>query len=153
MAVPLGYRLCLGDVIVPLKTETLDFKDLFELKDGDQDQQEFLTLNLKATSNMEWLTKMLDLKKPWWPQHSQSLPLLHEIETLINSKRPKSPRMPRNPKAIVAIEVRGRTVLVQNIVSSVILAFKSGDEIADIHWFIREIEKDLEDEAMEPATK
>ena len=146
------YRVCFEDTVVPLETQTLDFKDLHELKGGDEDEKEFLTLNLKAsvqTKEARWLLKALGknhedkLSCVWWRNHQQDLPLIREIKAAISSWTPSSIRMPRHSKAIVAISVRDQVILVQNSIASVVLAFEKGSEIQGLSWFVREISKDI----------
>ena len=109
MALKLEYRLCLDEVPVPVQTQTLEFKDLFNQMDGDEPEQEFLTLNLKAHGNMHWLHKALELPWTWWAKEGKDLPLMHEIKEILQSKKPSSRRMPKNHTVIVAIEVRSRS--------------------------------------------
>ena len=157
MAFDLEYRLCLGDHVVPLARQTLELKDLHELQGGDEDPQEFLILNLKASPpmpSMLWFTKALGLKSGWWLKHAGALPILSEIKEAIASKKPRSSRMPRNHKAIVAIQIRDRVILAQNLTNSVVLAFKPGRELQDLSWFLQEVDKDLKDlDTEEPAAK
>ena len=68
-------------------------------------------------------------------------------------------RLPRKQSLVVALQVRGKTLFFQNKLDSVILAFQD-TEIADLHWFLNELYKDIvsvknrvkgKDEPPEPA--
>eukprot|EP00972_Heterocapsa_arctica_P086608 12767730-Heterocapsa_arctica.AAC.1 len=58
---------------------------------------------------MGWLEKAFKLHTRWWVQHQSEVLLLLEIRQAIDTKKIKSGincRMPRLPKAIVAIRIR-----------------------------------------------
>lgn len=148
MAFQLQHRLCVGDHVVPLAKQQLELKDLHELQSGDEDPQDFLLLSLKVGKpmpSMLWFTKSLGLPSSWWEKNAVALPILSEIKEAIACKKPRSARMPKNPKAIVPIKIRDRVILAQNSTPPVVLAFKPGNELQDVDWFLQQVEKDLRD--------
>ena len=157
MAFGLEYRVCLGDFVVPLTKEELELKDLHELLSGDEEPQDFLLLSLKVSNphpSMLWLTKALELPGPWWTKHAGSLAILEDLKKEILSKRPKSARMPKDAKAIVALQVRDRVILAKNSLLPVVLAFRPGTELQELEWFLREVEKDAKNlNTAEPPPK
>jgi hypothetical protein len=141
------WRFCLGDRAIPFERETLDLHDLHDQANGDIMDQEFLLLSIKATAEMGWLEKAFKLHTRWWVKNQWEILLLLEIRQAIDSKKVKSginSRMPRLPNAIVAIRIREKVILVQNRSQSLCLAFKPGEEVETLQWFLEELEKDLE---------
>lgn len=143
----LKYRMCLNDLAVPFVERSLAFHDLHNLAEGDIENQEFLILSLKASADVRWLERAFDLPARWWINHHGSVPLLLEIRQAIETKKVKSgggSRLPKLPTAIVAIHIREKVILVQNQTLFLSLAFKPGEEIEALQWFLEELEKDIE---------
>lgn len=145
---PLMHRLCLGNSAVPLVPRIMDFQDLHELTtEGDADDSEFLVLSLKGSADFRWAEKYLKLPARWWARNQSRVPLVVEIQEAIDAKKVKvgfAARLPRLPNVIVAIEARGKVILVQNQRSFMNLAFRAGQEMDGVHWFLEQLQKDLE---------
>ena len=140
-------RLCVNDIAVPLEEHTLDFVDLHNLKDGDEENLEFLLLHCKATSNMGWLESALKLKARWWVNNSNKVPLLIEIRKAIETKKVRSGggvRLPKCAKSIVALEIRDQVIYVVNNPMYVTFAFKPGESTSGVQWLLEELQKDIE---------
>jgi hypothetical protein len=144
----LKHRMCLNDMAVPFVARTLCLHDLHSLAGGDIDNQEFLLLSLKATADVRWLEAAFNLSGRWWVNHhgSSTVPLLLEIRKAIEIKKVTTGygcRLPRLPNSIVAIRIRGKVIFVQNQTKDLTLAFKSGEEIEGLKWFVAELGTDL----------
>lgn len=140
-------RLCVNDIAVPLEEHTLDFVDLHNLKDGDEENLEFLLLHCKATSNMGWLESALKLKARWWVNNSNKVPLLIEIRKAIETKKVRSGggvRLPKCAKSIVALEIRDQVIYAVNNPMYVTFAFKPGESTSGVQWLLEELQKDIE---------
>ena len=140
-------RLCVNDIAVPLEEHTLDFVDLHNLKDGDEENLEFLLLHCKATSNMVWLESALKLKARWWVNNSNKVPLLIEIRKAIETKKVRSgggARLPKCAKSIVALEIRDQVIYAVNNPMYVTFAFKPEESTSGVQWLLEELHKDIE---------
>jgi hypothetical protein len=141
------WRMCLDDVAIPFHRETLDFHDLHLEANGDKWDQEFLLLPIKATADMNWLQKSFKLPGTrWWILHQYEINLLSEMRQAIDSKKIKigrGRRMPKLHKSIVAIRIRDKVIFVRNQSKSLCLAFKPGEEVETLQWFLKELEEDI----------
>ena len=155
MAWNLEKKLCLNDTVVPLESVAMDFDDIHSLlPDLEASEHTFSLLSLKATEPGLWLTKLFkpNLKfaqrRQWWSR-LPSMPLLQEITSAIAKGKQNSglaARLPRRPKLVVAIEIRGKVILVVNHTRHITLAFQEGQEAEYLDWFLTELRKDIEDQ-------
>ena len=82
----------------------------------------------------------------WWAELSSS-PLFKEISTAISKGKQTSgiaARLPKRPNIVVAIEIRGKAILVLNQTRTLTVAFEPGQELEGLQWLVEELEKDLE---------
>ena len=116
----------------------------------DEDAEQMTIVNFMSSGKMSWLEHVLDLPTGWWRGKSNSLPLFAEIKNMIYAKkdyRGKAARAPRQGEAALAITVRGRTLLVQNLPHLVRLALPGPvpDQVATLQWFLDQIREDIKD--------
>ena len=144
----LEFRLCLNDIAVPLRRQICDFRDSNKLtQTANEDQQLFWVLDIKCTSDVLWMTKALGLSVRYWTTNYIKLPLIKELKEAILNGKPKHgavSRLPRLPQVVVAVNVRGLVVCVLNNSKSLTLAMKINEEKEVMEWFLKEIEKDIQ---------
>jgi hypothetical protein len=143
-----SYRVCVNDVAVPFVVRTSVFRDINDLAGGDTDGEDFILVCLKATADVRWLEKYLNLPRRWWVHNSgaSTVPLMSEIREAINVKqitKGRGCRFERQQNTIVAIRVRGKVILIQNNVMNLNIAFKTGDEIEGLKWFLLQLGVDF----------
>ena len=84
--------LCLNGVPVPVVKETMPIIDPYQLV-GDfehlslEEDLEVDLVSFKASADVLWLRKALELPHRWWLLKSSQLPLLQEIKELIKAKK------------------------------------------------------------------
>ena len=149
-----SYRLCFQDWAVPLEETQLPWLDPYELADGfvPEGSLHVSLVNFKASGDMCWIEKGLELKARWWKAHHHRIPLLVEILDLIRAKKPHKGAavlLPKNHKSLVPLKVRGKTLWFENNSRIVVLALQQGQEIDHFKWFLEEINKDIEGHAYE----
>ena len=52
-------KWCIGPYVVPVETRKMELDDVNEVAGGDQDEQEFECLDLKATCTASWIKQPL----------------------------------------------------------------------------------------------
>lgn len=142
-------RLCFNDCAVPAEEQDLSVLDPYNLSNETDDNLSVSLVNFKASGNMTWLQKGLELSSRWWVLNHHRIPVLQEILNLIRNQKPKkgaAVRMPKNHKNLLPLQVRGKVLWFQNDSRCVILAVKKGQEaLDDFQWFLQELSKDIED--------
>ena len=134
-------RLVWGEYVLPLDSETLDFVNIADIEGlADEDNLEFQLLTLN--SHTTWISKALALPHWWWRKYHTQVPLLNEILLKIKSLKAKKPKL---PNAVVAIEVRGGRVLVQNSPRNVKFALKGAADVHALQWFLDVLEEDIKE--------
>ena len=145
MAYPFEYKLCLGNVIVPLSSRFEDLVDLGDLVGGDETAVDFKFLIISARADMTWLTKALGLKAYEWRTNHRRLALVREIREAVESLKIQiQGRRPKMPRCVVPLQIRGRVILAQHHALNLSLAFKPGEEKEVLFWFMQEVRKDYE---------
>ena len=79
--------------------------------------------------DVAWLCSALEVKQSWWITHMTQIPLFVEILEAIKSKKVlkgAAARMPRQPRSLVPLKIRGRVVWFANSSRSVGLALVQG---------------------------
>ena len=152
----------LNGFAVPVEKKEVTFLDpqhlALEATVGDLDldaEVEMRLASFKASSDMKWFLKALELPSKWWHNHCGQLPLLREIRHIIRSQKTSkgsASRLPRESKSMVLIKVRERILFVQNISSHVALGLRGTpgatpgtlvDELGVLKWFSQELQKDV----------
>ena len=98
--------------------------------------------------DVAWLCSALEVKQSWWITHMTQIPLFVEILEAIKSKKVfkgAAARMPRQPRSLVPLKIRGRVVWFANSSRSVGLALVQGLEIQQLEWFMDELLHDIEE--------
>ena len=139
MAVPglqVEYRLCLNGLAIPVELKDMFIVDPLNLADTYSlklpDYTEVNLVSFKATGDMNWLCKSLQLpgddidkKHPpcrWWRHSSIRVPLLMEIkEAIKNLKLDKEKASKTSQGCIILLEIRGQLLYVRNSSASVTL--------------------------------
>ena len=102
MAYPFEYKLCLGNVIVPLSSRFEDLVDLGDLVGGDETAVAFKFLSISASADMTWCTKALGLKAYEWRTNHKLLALVREIREAVESlKIQVQGRKPKMPHTVI----------------------------------------------------
>ena len=141
----LEHRLCLNGLPLPLQTAKMDLEDLHKVAGGDQEDQDFVLLSIKASGEVHWLEKALNVRARFWRTNHAHIPLMQEMSKAIDDGKVRKGargRLSRMVQAVVGIKVRNKVVLVQNK-SGLVLAFRPGEEMETIRWFLEEVSKDL----------
>ena len=144
--------LCLNGMPVPVVKETMPVVDPYQMA-GDfghlnlEEDLEVDLVSLKASADVLWLRKALDLPHRWWLLKSSQLPLLQEIKYLIKAKKPSqgsSSRLPKQQSCLELLKVRDRILMVQNSQTLLHLALSGTfeDKTGTLTWFLKELEKD-----------
>ena len=131
---------------VPFFDSTMDLEDIHSLAGGHARRQDFVCVGLKALDEIRWLEKALKVPSRWWTKHQAVVPLLQEMRQGIDKGKVRKGvncRMPRRPNAVVAIDVRGKVIFVQNK-SGLTLASRPDQEEHALRWFLREVGRDVE---------
>ena len=142
-----AHRLCLNDAIVPTTIETLTPMDPYNLEPEASDFPGEIGVTLVSfqTTSMAWIHKGLQIDRRWWHQNCDQIPLLKEVLELINAKKIKrgaGKHLPRNCRASVILELRGKILKFKNNARVVILVVTSID---DFQWFMEQIGQDIND--------
>ena len=136
--VPVGLRLCAGDMAVP--GQRIDIEVDADPPASAKVLEIFLT---GRQTEVEWLERALDLRARAFLQIDW--PLVKDIREILVERRSSLPRRAgRMPHLGVRIEVRGREILVRNRLSRTSLLLEEGEEIAGLKWLIQELDKDLD---------
>ena len=132
MAVPgfqVEYRWCLNGLAIPVELKDMFIVDPLNLADTYSlklpDYTEVNLVSFKATGDMNWLCKSLQLpgddidkKHPpcrWWSHNSNRVPLLMEIkEAIKNLKLEKEKRSFNDAHCLILLEIRGQLLYVRN---------------------------------------
>ena len=132
MAVPgfqVEYRWCLNGLAIPVEIKDMFIVDPLNLADTYSlklpDYTEVNLVSFKATGDMNWLCKSLQLpgddidkKHPpcrWWSHNSNRVPLLMEIkEAIKNLKLEKEKRSFNDVHSLILLEIRGQLLYVRN---------------------------------------
>ena len=140
------------------KVTLLDPHNLAEDLDLDE-PLEMPLVSFKASADMRWFLKTMNLGANWWWQHCRQLRLLREIRKIVKGQkatRGGASRLPRQSESMVLIKVRERTLFVKNQHASVTLGLRGtvneqeappgslADERAVLEWFVKELQKDVE---------
>ena len=142
----LEYKLCLNNSIVPLSSRQEDLVDDEGLLGGDQSSVLFKFLPLHSNANMTWALKTLQKPCSEWKKQHKVLPILNEIRSALEGLKKKvgGVRQRKMPRCVVPLQIRGQTILVQHHVVQLHLAFRPGDELQILPWFLQELSKDFE---------
>ena len=132
MAVPgfqAEYRWCLNGLAIPVEIKDMFIVDPLNLADTYSlklpDYTEVNLVSFKATGDMNWLCKSLQLpgddidkKHPpcrWWSHNSNRVPLLMEIkEATKNLKQQKKANQPTDHQCCILLEIRGQLLYAGN---------------------------------------
>lgn len=142
----LENRLCLNGEPLPFEVLNTCLEDPLNIAGGDQDDQDFHLLSVKAGAEVHWLEKALHVRCRFWRKQHAFVPLVREMLKAIDEGKLRSEaavRSSRRPGVVVAIKIRDKTVLVMNK-PGLVLALRPGAESATLHWFLEELAKDLE---------
>ena len=113
-------RLVWGEFLLPLESQRLDFVNIADVEGlADQDQLDVQLLSVK--SHAAWIAQALALPHVWWRKYQKRIPELNEIILKIKNLKSEKRKL---PNAVVAIEIRGRQVLLQNTARNVKFALK-----------------------------
>lgn len=138
-AMKVEMRLVWGECVLPLESQKLDFVNIADVEGlADEDQLDFQLLSLK--SHATWIASALSLPHSWWRKYQKRIPFLNEVLVKIKNLKSKKRRL---PNAVVAIEVRGGQVLLQNTPRNVNLAFKGAADVDALQWFLDMLEEDI----------
>ena len=142
----LENRLCLNGEPLPFEVLNTCLEDPLNIAGGDQDDQHFHLLSVKAGAEVHWLEKALGVRSKFWRKQQAFVPLVREMVKAIEEGKLRSeapPKSSRRPGVVVAIKIRDKTLLVMNK-PGLVLALRPGAEQATLHWFLEELAKDLE---------
>ena len=140
------WRLCVNEHLVPVEQATLSFVDPYKLAEEEPDVPLPVTLvSFQASMNAHWLQAPLALPARWWVQHHAEVPLLREILQLIKDKKPQGrlKLMPKNPKCLLPLQIRGKTLWFENNTRRLKLALRQNLEQPVLLWFLQELNKDI----------
>ena len=155
MPVVVSRRVCFNDMAVPLVEEqSLPFVDPLNLASETEDMLSVSLVNFKATGNLQWLEKGLELKSRWWVFNHHRVPLLVEVLEKIREHKIKSggqARLPRLRNHLLPLLIRGKLLWFQNDSRNVILAMREEQGLEDLGWFLAEMEKDIGEHAFQEA--
>ena len=76
------YRLCWGDIVVPLQSDTLDFVNMHRIEgmgDDEEEGVEFSLVEFKGSMPRCWTEKALGLRARWWMSDISKAPLMKEV--------------------------------------------------------------------------
>ena len=145
-------RLCLNGKVVPSENVNLPLLDPFNIAPADLNDEEPCPVTLvpikRQGPDVAWLCSALEVKQSWWITHMTQIPLFVEILEAIKSKKVSTgagARMPRQPRSLVPLKIRGRVVWFANSSRSVGLALVQGLEIQQLEWFMDELLHDIEE--------
>ena len=157
---PIGMKLCLGDIAIPVSEKTMDLVDLHNLRDGDHDGQVYSCVSLKATAEMWWFLKALvgqglkTITTRWWIHQQHAIPLLMELRQAIKQGKTTSGsdrHLSRLPNAVVPVRIRDSVILVVNHSLNLTLALESGKEVEVLQWFLKHLTLDIKKMLAAPA--
>ena len=140
-------KWCLGECALPLTVRNLDLVEFDGVSFQTlQDETDMFILPLTAAGNKEWLVKCLGKTNRWWLTEGHCLPLMKEIRKCIPGRK----FLRGLGTCVLAIEVRGKKLLVLSSPHKLSLAFEKA-EFQTLEWFIEELKKDLRTAAEHPA--
>ena len=130
--VQLSLKIGCRSSVVPFEQSNKNIMDLNDLLDkGDLWGQEVCLLHFRAHANNGWLNHICDIPNKWFNHHCTAVPLLREIRDAIWNGKPKKMGSNRQSEAVVAIQARGRVLLVINKPNFVTLVFKAKEIAKD----------------------
>jgi len=144
--------MCLQNRALPLVTREMEFEDLHSVGARDLGTENFECLPLRTSMEAPWLSKFFKKPAKWWLHNGSKVPLVREIrETIETGKVRKggASRLSKRADIVVAINVRGKVILVQNTTLPATLCWPTntddGDEgIEIVKRFLEEFKNDLE---------
>ena len=135
-------RLVWGEFLLPLESQRLDFVNVADVEGlADHDQSDFQLLSVKS-HHAGWICQALGVPQWWWRKYQKHIPVLNEILSKIKKLKVQKRKL---PTAVIAIEVRGRKVLIQNSVRNVKFAFKGAADVDALQWFLDVLEEDIKE--------
>ena len=143
---PVERKMCLQNRALPLVTREMEFEDIHSVGARDLGTENFECLPLRTSMEAPWLSKFFKKPAKWWLHNGSKVPLVREIrETIETGKVRKggASRLSKRADIVVAINVRGKVILVQNTTLPVTLCWPTntddGDEgIEVVKWFLEE---------------
>ena len=143
------HELCHGPHIVPVTSSYHEFEDLFEILEPGESiaDQDFESVNLKATMQSKWIEHHLQVRARWWVLNNKNLPLLNEILSAIEKGKVRKgchAKLSKKPKITVALKVRGKVIMALNSTWSVVLCWIPGQHREYLGWLLSELSKDVQ---------
>ena len=151
--------LCVSGIAVPVVNRTMDVVDPFGLHAGKEEDLDVYLVEFMAGGTMTWLEKALKVRPRWFKDNAHRIPFLAEILGVIRQQKNKdfgrgasvkTARLPRCRDCLMAIEVRGKVLLVKNDSRYVCFADLRGPDLAEdsltsFNWFLSQLESDAGD--------
>ena len=133
-------RVCLNEYAVPQEHDSLPWVNPFALASDEPDFLDVSLVSFKATGNLIWLEKSLELPSRWWLRHHHRVPLIIEILDLIRSQKATTraaARLPRTRECLLPLQIRGKALWFKNDSRCVIYAIRDGQQaLGDFQWFL-----------------
>ena len=162
MALAATRDLCINGCAVPVEKATMSVVDPYGLYQGDTEDLAVSLVEFMASGNMVWLEKVIKarhhhLRPKWFKENSWRIPLLKEVLALIRAQKDKrggEARAPRCRDYLIALKVRGKTLLFKNDSRYVCFADHTGgpkdpdrakESLSDFNWFLNQLSKDVGD--------
>ena len=137
MPFDLRERWCLGQRVVPF--ETLEEAEI--LDDDATLLLECLDFSSRAADYL-WIEEALEL--PHREFRKKSFAIIEDIRASLRAHRGNlRPREGKRQTAFLEVQVRGRTLLVQNNVRRVFVGFRPANLKADLEWLLEQLRADL----------
>ena len=148
-------RVCLNEYAVPQEHDSLPWVNPFALASDEPDFLDVSLVSFKASGNLIWLQKSLELPSRWWLRHHHRVPLIIEILDLIRSQKATTgaaARLPRTRACLLPLQIRGKVLWFKNDSRVVIYAIRDAPgALDDFQWFLMELAKDIEEHAFNEA--
>ena len=173
----LEYKLCLNRYVVPVEHKHMFLVDPLGLGEKNclniPESADVDLVCFKATGDKQWLMDALVLpgtlnsggangKSRWWASNSVRVPLIQEVKAQIKTlKQKKRANEPRDPLALVLLEIRGMLLYVKNSSMSVMVGLIKEPGLLNLPhpdsgsllWFCKELQKDILENLDDKATK
>jgi hypothetical protein len=130
---PVAWRLCLGDVPVPL--------EVTQGESADGEVLEVYEIDFSSRADFKWLERAFGLKARSFRQ--REWPFLEEIREALRASRPKA-RIAQMPRSLKTLEVRGISLLVRNSLKALKLCFAKDDAPGNLEAFLSALRGDLD---------
>ena len=172
--IALDYKLCLNRCVVLVEKKHMFLLDPLSLGEryclNIPESADVDLVCFKATGDKWWLIDALVLpgavgangKSRWWASNSVRVPLIQEVKAQIKTlKQKKRANEPRDPLALILLEVRGMLLWVRNSSMSVMVGLIKepgwiggpGPDHGNLLWFCKELQKDILENLDDKATK